>query len=56
MGLIHGEWETKCGLVTDANGEATLTGFKGEYEITAEGKTVKVSLMEDSDEPVVITL
>ena len=56
MGLIHGEWETDETFVTDANGEVTVTGFKGEYEITAEGKTVKISLLEDSDEPVVVTI
>jgi GH35 family endo-1,4-beta-xylanase len=56
MGLVHGEWETKETFVTDANGEVSITGFKGEYEVTVEGKTVKVSLMESSDEPVVIIL
>ena len=56
MGLVHGEWETKETFVTDANVEVSITGFKGEYEVTVEGKTVKVSLMESSDEPVVITL
>lgn len=56
MGLIHGEWETKETFVTDANGEVSITGFKGEYDVTAEGKTVRVSLLENSDEPVVITV
>ena len=56
MGLIHGEWETKGTFVTDADGEVTLTGFKGEYEVSAEGKTAKVSLFDDSEESVTIIL
>ena len=56
MGLIHGEWETKENLVTDANGEVTLVGFKGEYEVSAEGKTAKVSLLESSEDAVTIVL
>ncbi|MBR5658754.1 MAG: endo-1,4-beta-xylanase [Lachnospiraceae bacterium] len=49
MGLIHGEWETKDTFVTDENGVATITGFKGEYDLTVNGKTVRVSVLEDSD-------
>ena len=49
MGLIHGEWETKADLKTDENGVVTVTGFKGEYELTINGKIVKVSVLEDSD-------
>ena len=56
MSLIHGEWETKENLVTDANGEVTLVGFKGEYEVRAEGKTAKVSLLESSEDAVTIVL
>ena len=49
MGLIHGDWETKETFTTDENGVATITGFKGEYELTVNGKTVNLSVMEDSD-------
>ena len=49
MGLIHGEWETKDTFVTDENGVATITGFKGEYDLTVNGKAVRVSVLEDSD-------
>ena len=49
MGLIHGDWETKETFTTDENGVVTITGFKGEYELTVNGKTVKVSVLEDSD-------
>ncbi len=49
MGLIHGEWETKDTFVTDENGVATITGFKGEYDLAVNGKTVRVSVLEDSD-------
>ena len=56
MGLIHGEWETKENFVTDENGYVTITGFKGEYEVSANGKTAKVSLLDSSDDVVVITV
>ena len=56
MGLIHGEWETKENFVTDENGYVTITGFKGEYEVSANGKTAKVSLLESLDDTVIITL
>ena len=49
MGLIHGDWETKETFTTDENGVVTITGFKGEYELTVNGKTVKLSVLEDSD-------
>ena len=56
MGLIHGEWETKENFVTDENGYVTITGFKGEYEVSANDKTAKVSLLDSSDDTVIITL
>ena len=56
MGLIHGEWETKENFVTDENGYVTITGFKGEYEVSANGKTAKVSLLESSDDIVDVTM
>jgi GH35 family endo-1,4-beta-xylanase len=56
MGLIHGEWETKENFVTDENGYVTITGFKGAYEVSANGKTAKVSLLDSSDDVVVITV
>ena len=56
MGLIHGEWETKENFVTDENGYVTITGFKGEYEVSANGKTAKLSLLENSDTAVAVTL
>ena len=56
MGLIHGEWETKENFVTDENGYVTITGFKGEYEVSVNGKTAKLSLLENSDTAVAVTL
>ena len=56
MKLIHGEWETKESFVTDENGEVTIAGFKGEYEISVNGKTASLSVLEDSDEIVEINL
>ena len=56
MKLIHGDWETHESLKADDNGIVTLTGFKGEYELNIDGKTVKVTLDKDSEDiiPVVI--
>ena len=49
MKLIHGDWETHAAFATDENGVVEITGFKGEYEISADGRTAKVSLNEDGD-------
>ncbi|MDO4867254.1 MAG: endo-1,4-beta-xylanase [Clostridia bacterium] len=32
--LIHGEWETHCEVVTDENGCAEISGFKGRYALS----------------------
>ena len=56
--IITQEWMTKnLKLVTDENGEAELSGFRGDYAIEAEGKTFEVSLRKNSlAEPAVLTL
>ena len=36
--LIHETWETHENLSTDENGYVTFNGFKGNYEISANGK------------------
>ncbi len=36
--LIKGEWWTDVALVTDSNGYIEAEGFKGDYEILADGK------------------
>jgi GH35 family endo-1,4-beta-xylanase len=33
MNKIHGEWRTKASLHTDPQGEFTLEGFRGDYEL-----------------------
>lgn len=47
--LINEEWTTDVELRTDANGYITLEGFKGEYEITVNGKTVRFTLDDDNE-------
>lgn len=32
--LIHGEWRTECDVVTDDNGCAEVTGFRGMYSLS----------------------
>ena len=51
---IYDEWWTRERGVTNANGEIRIRGFKGKYNITAGGKTEKVSLAEKGD--IVISL
>lgn len=52
--LIHGEWETHEKLTTDENGFINVNGFKGEYNISAEGLSAKINLEKDSEQ--IITL
>lgn len=42
--LVHDKWSTKGTIHTDDNGVAILDGFKGEYEITVDGKSIKYTL------------
>jgi hypothetical protein len=37
MGKILGEWRTTESSRTDANGELTLEGFRGDYDVLCEG-------------------
>ena len=47
--LIREEWWTDEKAVTDAEGYVTVSAFKGEYEIAADGKAVSAELVDDSD-------
>lgn len=49
--LIHEEWHTDKTLTTDEAGIINLSGFKGEYEISVNGKSIRFTL-DDSDEEV----
>ena len=48
MKLIHGQWHTDVTLLTDSGGNAELTGFRGDYEAEACGKTFPFTLGRDS--------
>ena len=52
--LIHEEWHTEKELKTDENGKITLSGFKGDYEITIAGKTIKYSLTNGEEKELVV--
>ena len=54
MKLIHGDWETHTTVATDENGIAELTGFKGEYELSLDGRSIKITL--DKNETINETL
>ena len=42
--MIKGEWWTDETFCTDENGFVKVEGFKGEYDIVADGKTAKLTL------------
>lgn len=41
---VKGDWWTKANVVTDSQGEVSLRGFKGDYKVTVNGKTVHGTL------------
>ncbi len=47
--LIHNEWWTVSDVTTDEAGYVTLTGFKGDYELTDGKACAALSLRESSD-------
>ena len=51
--LIFGDWWTDEDLVTDANGQVTFRGFKGEYDLTigegAGAQVQRVKLLENTE-------
>jgi endo-1,4-beta-xylanase len=51
--LIHEEWHTEGELRTDENGSIILNGFKGEYEISLQGKTMKFNLNGKSKDDII---
>lgn len=54
--LIHEEWHTEGELRTDENGCINLEGFKGEYDITVNGKTVRFNLDDNTGDDTTITI
>ena len=46
--LVYGDWWTEDSLTTDANGRVNLRGFKGDYDLTVQGKTFNRSLTHDA--------
>ncbi|MCR5127615.1 MAG: endo-1,4-beta-xylanase [Lachnospiraceae bacterium] len=47
--LVHEEWWTDTTIHTDADGFAKVEAFKGDYQISAEGKSAGVKLVDDSE-------
>jgi GH35 family endo-1,4-beta-xylanase len=52
--LVRNEWWTNTSVTTDENGFATVSGFKGEYKLSADGLTANESLTDESE--LVVTL
>lgn len=48
--LAHSRWQTDETLVTDADGYVTLTGYRGQYEVSADGASNKLVLGKDTAE------
>ncbi|MBR2660127.1 MAG: endo-1,4-beta-xylanase [Clostridiales bacterium] len=55
-GLIHGEWETHETLVTDAEGYAAFTGFKGSYTVSSDAGSTGFVLENDLHKQLVLNL
>ena len=49
MSLIHGEWETHTQAETDGEGWLTLKGFKGDYQLSGESGSAKVTIGAGSE-------
>ncbi len=52
--LVKKEWWTDTTVTTDENGFATVSGFKGDYDLSADALSANKSLTDDSE--LVITL
>lgn len=50
MEIIKGEWWTDTEICTDENGFVLAEGFKGDYEIQADGKRACIKLTDGVDE------
>ncbi|MBS3762543.1 MAG: endo-1,4-beta-xylanase [Planctomycetes bacterium] len=48
--LIHSEWKTATNLTTDSNGEISLNGFYGKYEVEILGTTAKMGFTHSEAE------
>ena len=46
--LVKDEWWTDMSVLTDDEGRAVIEGFKGDYQISADGRTASVSLTDDT--------
>ena len=53
--LIRGEWRTACDVTTDADGRATVCGFKGDYALSDGARTGRLRL-DGGAEAISVTL
>ena len=54
MERIHGAWETHATVTTDSEGNAVLTGTKGDYRLTIGDRSVDISLLQDGEQTVTL--
>ena len=45
---INHDWHTEVEVMTDENGTCELTGFRGEYELSALGRSARLTLSKDT--------
>ncbi|MBR5225965.1 MAG: 1,4-beta-xylanase, partial [Clostridia bacterium] len=45
---IWQDWHTDVTLMTDENGECTVEGFRGEYQLSVDGKDAAFTLSKTS--------
>ena len=53
--LIKEEWWTDETVRTDENGWAQAAGFKGDYQISCEGRSAYVKLLDNARMSVAVT-
>lgn len=53
--LVFNDWWTEEDVTTDADGRATVRGFKGDYSIEVSGEEAMVSLIEDTELTMVVS-
>lgn len=54
--LIKEEWHTDAAAVTDDNGFVNVEAFKGEYEVSCDGKKAKIVLTDDDAKTIDVVL
>ncbi len=52
--LVYNDWWTEETITTDANGRATVRGFKGDYLLEVSGEQAEINLVDDLELTMVV--